>query len=69
MPASTCPLDDRDLTILRHVADGASDRATADAAGVTPKSVSSRISRMVRRTNCRTRAHLVATAIRRGWIK
>lgn len=67
--AIDCPFDDIDLAILRTFADGGSIKRAAAVLAVTRHVVEWRLVRMRGTTGTHTITHLIATAIRRGWIK
>ena len=61
-------LDERSLAVLRLLADGASTRDIASELGYSERTVKAVISTIGARLGVRTRAHAVATALRRSLI-
>lgn len=63
------PLTDHELAILRLISRGCIDPQISKATGHPVRTISSMVSRMMRRTESASRTHLVATALRNGWIR
>ncbi len=61
-------LDQRSLAVLRLLADGASTRDIASELGYSERTVKAVIATIASRLGSRTRAHAVATALRRSLI-
>jgi DNA-binding NarL/FixJ family response regulator len=66
--SSYCPLEDHELAILRLVSRGATDPQIAKATSRPAYTITSIVGRVMKRTDCVSRTHLVATALRNGWI-
>lgn len=64
-----CPFGEPELALIRMAAEGYTDQKIGTVLGLKAQTVNSRIARMLGKTGTRNRAHLAATAIRRGWIK
>jgi len=64
-----CPLSPIELALVRHLADGDLRRAAARKVGLSPKSIETTISRIFTKTNTVNAPNLVATALRKGWIR
>jgi two-component system response regulator NreC len=65
--APTMPaLSEREIAVLRGLADGLSYKEIADRLGISAKSVETYRARLVKKTQCSTRAELVRFAIRKG---
>ncbi|HPE13695.1 MAG TPA: response regulator transcription factor [Actinomycetota bacterium] len=63
------PLSDRELQVLRMVADGKSNRQVGEQLGLSALTIKSHLARIARKLGSGDRAHLVATAIRNGYIR
>ena len=63
------PLSDRELEVLRMVADGQSNRQVGERLGLSALTIKSHLARIARKLGSGDRAHLVATAIRNGYIR
>ncbi len=61
-------LSERDKEILLHIANGLTDREIAAALNLSPKTINFRVEEMKRKLDAKTRAQVVAIALRRGWI-
>lgn len=61
-------LSDRELEVLRMVADGQTNRAVGEKLGLSALTVKSHLARIARKLGCGDRAEMVATAIRNGYI-
>jgi DNA-binding NarL/FixJ family response regulator len=66
--ASSAPLTDRELDVLRLLADGSSTRDIAKQLSYSERTVKNIVRDLLVKLNCRTRAHAVAFAARRGVI-
>lgn len=62
-------LSERELAVLKGLAEGLSYKEVAAELGIGAKSVETYRARLVRKTGCETRADLVRYAIRRGLVK
>lgn len=73
-PAAPVPLpgaaalSERELEVLRMVADGQTNRAVGERLGVSALTVKSHLARIARKLGSGDRAEMVATAIRCGYI-
>ncbi|GIG20487.1 DNA-binding response regulator [Cellulomonas chitinilytica] len=68
-PRPTLPeLTAREISVLRHVADGCSNRAIGDELGLSALTVKSHLARISRKLGTGDRAELVAISIRAGVI-
>lgn len=65
---SYCPLIDEELAVLRLISRGISDAKIAHATSHSERAIGSLVGRMMKRAEAVTRTHLVATALRNGWI-
>ena len=63
------PLTRREREVVRLVARGAQNCEVAAQLYVSPETVRSHVRNAMRKTNTRTRAHLVATAILEGLLE
>lgn len=61
-------LSDRELEVLRMVADGQTNRTVGEHLGLSALTVKSHLARIARKLGCGDRAEMVATAIRNGYI-
>lgn len=61
-------LSDRELEVLRMVADGQTNRAVGEHLGLSALTVKSHLARIARKLGCGDRAQMVAEAIRSGYI-
>lgn len=68
-PPRLCPLNPTELNILRHLSDGHTRAASVRAAGLRPESGGKTLRRMFIKTSARSSTHLVAMALRKGWIR
>ncbi len=68
-PRGKVPLSDRELEVLRMVADGRSNRDVGEQLGLSGLTVKSHLARIARKLGSGDRAHLVATSIRNGYIR
>lgn len=66
---NVCPFTPHERDILGLIADGWTDHDLARLVHATYDATRSAISRMLAATHTHTRAQLVATALRNGWIK
>ncbi|MEN8241099.1 MAG: response regulator transcription factor [Chloroflexota bacterium] len=62
-------LTDRELELLAHLADGATNNEIADTLSISPKTVARHRENIMRKLNLRNRTELVKFAIRKGIIK
>lgn len=61
-------LSERELEVLRMVADGQTNRVVGEQLGLSALTVKSHLARIARKLGCGDRAQMVAEAIRRGYI-
>lgn len=67
--ASSAPaLTERELAVLKGLAEGLAYKEIADQLGISAKSVETYRARLVKKTGCATRADLVRYAIRKGIV-
>jgi DNA-binding NarL/FixJ family response regulator len=66
--AKTAPLTDRELAVLRGVAEGQSYKEIAEALKLSVKSVETYRARLARKIGCSTRAKLIRYAVRNGLV-
>jgi len=66
--AKTVPLTDRELAVLRGVAEGQSYKEIAGALKLSVKSVETYRARLARKIGCSTRAKLIRYAVRNGMV-
>ena len=62
-------LTDRELELLAHLADGATNNEMTDTLSISPKTVARHRENIMRKLNLRNRTELVKFAIRKGIIK
>lgn len=62
-------LTERELELLAHLADGATNNEIADTLSISPKTVARHRENIMRKLNLRNRTELVKFAIRKGIIK
>jgi len=62
-------LTERELEVLGHVADGASNAAIGNTLGISPKTVARHRENLMRKLGLHSRSELVKYAIRKGIIK
>jgi two-component system response regulator NreC len=62
-------LTDREIELLTHMADGATNNDIADTRHISPKTVSRHRENIMKKLNLRNRTELVKFAIRKGIIK
>ena len=62
-------LTEREIELLSHLADGASNNEIADTLHISPKTVSRHRENIMKKLNLRNRTELVKFAIRKGIIK
>lgn len=63
------PFTARELEIIKAAADGASAKVAGAQLGLSPDAINSRLQVARRIVGAKTTSALVATALRRGWIK
>ena len=62
-------LTDRELEVLTHLADGASNAEIGETLGISPKTVARHRENIMRKLNLHSRTELVRYAIRKGIIR
>lgn len=67
-PTGAAVLSERELEVLRMVADGQTNRIVGEHLGLSALTVKSHLARIARKLGCGDRAEMVATAIRGGYI-
>lgn len=68
-PKGSAHLSERELEVLRMVADGQTNREVGERLGLSALTVKSHLARIARKLGSGDRAHMVATAIRNGYIR
>ncbi len=68
-PTGALSLSERELEVLRMVADGQTNRIVGEKLGLSALTVKSHLARIARKLGSGDRAHMVATAIRNGYIR
>ena len=68
-PRRRCPLTDAELVVIRQLALGHDYPAIALQIGIAESTVRGRVFSACRRISASNRAHLVALAMSRGWIR
>jgi DNA-binding NarL/FixJ family response regulator len=61
-------LSSRELQILRHVADGLSNKLIADRLALSPDTVKSHLANAMAKLNANDRTHAVTIAVKRGYF-
>ncbi|UWZ86971.1 response regulator transcription factor [Occallatibacter riparius] len=61
-------LSARELQILRHVADGLSNKLIADRLSLSPDTVKSHLANVMAKLNANDRTHAVTIAVKRGYF-
>lgn len=67
--SSPCPLTDRQIEVVRLLADGVTQAEIAQRLYLGLTTVKTHLAHAHQRAGTRSAAHLVATALRRGWIR
>ncbi|MFC1870467.1 LuxR C-terminal-related transcriptional regulator, partial [Chloroflexota bacterium] len=62
------PLSPRETEILKHIAEGNSNKRIALALGIGEQTIKNHIASIMRKLNANDRTHAVVLAMRRGWI-
>ena len=62
-------LTQRELEVLRLLADGRTIRQTASAIGISPRTVESHVTKLHRKLGVRTRMQTIARAVSLGYIR
>lgn len=67
--STSCPITRADRRILQFYADGLAAKQIATRLRVPASAIHGATARMRRRTGTQTLGHLLATALRNGWVK
>jgi len=62
------PLTTREVQILRHIANGNTNKQVAHVLGISEQTIKNHISAILRKLNANDRAHAVALAIGNQWV-
>ena len=62
------PLSPRETEIIKHVAEGTSNKRIAYALGIGEQTIKNHITSIMRKLNANDRTHAVVLAMRQGWI-
>jgi DNA-binding NarL/FixJ family response regulator len=62
------PLSQREMQIMRYVAEGNPNKYIADTLNISPQTIKNHITSIMRKLNANDRTHAVVLAINRGWI-
>ncbi len=62
------PLSPRETEILRHIAEGNSNKRIAYALGIGEQTIKNHITSIMRKLNANDRTHAVVLAMRNGWL-
>ena len=62
-------LSDRELQVLRLVAEGWSNRVIADYLSITERTVKNHLTNIMGKLHAHDRTHAVVTAVRLGWME
>jgi len=62
------PLTNRETQILKHIANGNSNKQIARILQISEQTIKNHVSAILRKLNANDRAHAVALALRSGWI-
>lgn len=62
------PLSEREIEILRYVAEGNHNKRIAGALNISEQTIKNHITSIMRKLNANDRTHAVVLAIRKGWI-
>ena len=65
---NACELTERELSVLREIANGKSNHAIGKALYVSEETVKTRIKKILQKLGADDRAHAVALAVRRGYL-
>ncbi|MDP2931771.1 MAG: response regulator transcription factor [Chloroflexota bacterium] len=66
--ALVTPLSPRETEVLKHIAEGYSNKRIAFTLGVTEQTIKNYIASIMRKLNANDRTHAVVLAMRRGWL-
>jgi len=62
------PLSPREAEILKHIAEGYSNKRIAYALGIGEQTIKNHITSIMRKLNANDRTHAVVLALRQGWL-
>lgn len=62
------PLSQREMEILRYVAEGNANKRIANALNISEQTIKNHITSIMRKLNANDRTHAVVLAIRNGWL-
>jgi DNA-binding NarL/FixJ family response regulator len=65
---TACPLTDRELTVLSHVADGNANKEIADLLYISERTVKNHMTNILAKLSAHDRAHAVRFGIQNSWI-
>ena len=65
---NACELTERELSVLREIANGKSNHSIGKALHVSEETVKTRIKKILQKLGADDRAHAVALAVRRGYL-
>ena len=68
MESITAPLTNRETQVLKHIADGNSNKQIAQILDTSEQTVKNQVSSILRKLNANDRAHAIVMGIRRGLI-
>lgn len=68
METVVAPLTNREIQILKYVAEGNSNKQIAHILQISEQTIKNHVSAILRKLNANDRAHAVALAFRSGWI-
>ncbi|MFC2123097.1 response regulator [Bacteroidota bacterium] len=63
------PLSPRETEIIKHIAEGTSNKRIAYALGIGEQTIKNHITSIMRKLNANDRTHAVVLAMRQGWIR
>jgi DNA-binding NarL/FixJ family response regulator len=63
------PLSPRETEILKHIAEGNSNKRIARALGIGEQTIKNHITSIMRKLNANDRTHAVVLAMRKGWLE
>lgn len=67
-PTPIVPLTERELAVLREVANGGSNVEIGEALGLSPQTVKNHLASVLRKMAVNDRTHAVVEALRQGWL-
>lgn len=63
------PLSPREMEILKHIAEGNSNKRIARALGIGEQTIKNHITSIMRKLYANDRTHAVVLAMRKGWLE